>query len=137
MIPRDVLLKLLKLPVNLFLSENVEMLSNEKLPYYHGLLVIDIYGEDSEGPVRHKGFFNTYSSPPNVKERLHLYEKLGTTHVLVALPSVVSSKMILKGLSPKGIVAPEVLNPEIFFKIMREHGYPINLQIQSTHEVQL
>lgn len=136
-VPRDVLLKLLKQPVNMFLNENEEILSDEKLPYYHGILIVEAYGEDSNGPVKYKGFFTVYSPPPTAEERLSLYRKLGTTHILVALPSVVSSKMILKNQSSKGVIAPETLNPKVFFKLMKEYGYPVNLQVQSTRKLEL
>jgi len=132
-IPRDVLLRLLKPPVNHFLEENLEKLSDPDYPVHCEAMVIEVEGRDEKGPVKHKAIYKTYIPPETPKEREELYEKLGTTLIPVALPSAIGAKIIIKEPIP-GVIAPEALDPNEFFRYMHEKGNPVNLEIHTFRE---
>ncbi len=132
-VPRDVLLKLLKPPVNHFLEEDEEKLSDPDYPVHCETMVIEVEGRDEKGVVKHKAVYKIYIPPKTPEERIKLYEKLGTTLIPVALPSAIGAKMIVKEPIP-GVIAPEALDPNDFFRYMREKGNPVNLRIHTFRE---
>jgi saccharopine dehydrogenase (NAD+, L-lysine-forming) len=134
-IPRDVLLKMLKPPVNLFLNENRKDLEKEDLPIHCEIFVIDVIGEDDMGKVNIKAVYKSYIPPLDVDERLNIYDKFGTIYIHVALPAVVGAKLLLNYDRPNGVIAPEALDPEVFLKTISNMGLPIKLSIYKSREI--
>jgi len=117
--PIDVLMKLVRHPVGTFLSEDE---TTAKLPpkSVH-FMVIEIKGARSEGDVTYK-LIRPSATP---EETLRLYRTFGTTRIGVALSAIVGAKMCLEGDAPKGVIAPECLNPGNFLKLMADMGAPV------------
>jgi len=117
--PIDVLMKLVRHPVGTFLSETE---NSAKLPpkAVH-FMVIEIKGARSGGDVTYK-LIRPSATP---EETLRLYRTFGTTRIGVALSAIVGAKMCLEGDAPKGVIAPECLNPGNFLKLMADMGAPV------------
>lgn len=126
-IPRDVLLKMVRAPVNAFLAEN-ERSAKEPLNEI-ALDVVEVKGTQSGEEVKY-----TVTTPMwfyrTVEERLSVFKKLGTWHIEVAVPAVVGAKMCVKGDADRGVICAECLDPAIFFGLIADMGVPLNL-----HEV--
>ena len=117
--PIDVLMKLVRHPVGTFLSETE---NSAKLPpkSVH-FMVIEIKGARSGGDVTYK-LIRPSATP---EETLRLYRTFGTTRTGVALSAIVGAKMCLEGDAPKGVIAPECLDPTRFLKMMADMGAPV------------
>jgi saccharopine dehydrogenase (NAD+, L-lysine-forming) len=130
--PRDVLLKLVRPPVNSFLAED-EAGIRKQLDRLT-LIVVEVKGTMS-------GKATTYSVVcPNsfytsTEERLRVYNKLGTAITSVALPAVIGAKMCINGDTDKGVICAECLDPEMFFKMVTEMGSPVKIHEVVTREV--
>jgi hypothetical protein len=59
------------------------------------------------------------------EERLELYKRFGATNIYVCIPAIVGAKMCVQGLTEKGLVSSECLDPIKFLKIMAEMGVPM------------
>jgi saccharopine dehydrogenase (NAD+, L-lysine-forming) len=119
-VPRDVLMRLVKRPGNSFLAENEETILQSELS---GILEISIDGEQNGRNVSH--IISYKFTDGNDKElQLQLFSAYGTTLVYVALPAVVGSKMCLNGKTDSGVITPECLESMKFFKGMAERGVP-------------
>lgn len=125
-VPRDVLLKLVRQPVNTFLTTDE---STVRLPpEYASFVVIDVRGIECGEDVTYK---ITYPfSFLDVEERMEAYRKFGATRIDVALPAVVGAKMCMEGKADRGVIAAECLDPVEFLKRTADMGAPVKF-----HEV--
>jgi len=130
--PRDVLLKLVRPPVNSFLAEDEE--SIRKTLDRLTLIVVEVKGTISGIATKYSvvcpnSFYRT------TEERQSVYNRLGTTITSVALPAVIGAKMCINGNADKGVICAECLDPEMFFKISTEMGSPVKINEVVTREV--
>jgi saccharopine dehydrogenase (NAD+, L-lysine-forming) len=131
-VPRDVLLKLVKPPVNAFLSED-EM--SVKHPRYRMVfIVLHIKGTKSDEEAKYTvslpyAFFGT------TEEKIEVFQKFGTAIIGVALPAIVGAKMCVSGEAERGVICAECLDPVKFMKMVAKMGAPIRLQETFSKEV--
>ncbi|MBW2055921.1 MAG: saccharopine dehydrogenase NADP-binding domain-containing protein [Deltaproteobacteria bacterium] len=120
-VPRDVLLKLVRQPVNAFLAENEEVV---RRPLESASFMVT----DVAGLVSGERLNYTITCPfcfPQVEERMEVYRRFGTTLIGVALPAVVGAKMCMDGEAEKGVIAAECLDAGNFLKRMARMGGPV------------
>lgn len=117
-VPRDVLMKLVKRPRNQFLAENETTIYQSELT---GIIDISVEGERSSEKIIHIISYR-FTEGPNKERQRRLYNAYGTTMVHVALPAVVGAKMCANGDVQSGVVSPDSLIPDIFFNGMAERG---------------
>jgi len=121
-IPRDVLLKLVRPPVNSFLAEN-EVSVKQPLNRLN-FIVVEVKGKMEGKDVTYRVTCpNSFYKTP--EERLNVYQKLGTAIISVALPAVVGAKICSKGAVNKGVISAECLDPKLFFKMITDVGIPV------------
>ncbi len=130
--PRDVLLKLVRPPVNSFLAEDEA--SVRKALDRLTLIVVEVKGTMSGTATKYSvvcpnSFYRT------TEERLSVYNRLGTAITSVALPAVIGAKMCINGDTDKGVICAECLDPNMFFKIATEMGSPVTIHEVVTREV--
>ncbi len=133
-VPMDVLMRLVKHPVDTFLIENedtAKLSPKSAHPY-----VVEIKGRKSGEDVKYKIWW-PYSLFTNAEERLELYRKFGTAKIAVALPAIVGAKMCMEGDTKKGVIAPECLDPVEFLKVMAEVGWPMKFHEVCLKEVSI
>lgn len=129
-IPRDVLLKLVRQPVNAFLNENE---TTAKAPTTRrGFSVVEVDGEKDGEKVKGKII---YSRDQSADARLKMFRKLGTNRIGVALPAIVGIKMCIEGVVDRGVISSECLDPSKFLKNMSDIGYPIKLTESITRDI--
>lgn len=122
--PRDVLLSLVRRPVNDFLNEDE---NTATAPFgYAGFLIIEIEGEKNGEKTEITLTYDATSQ--SAEERLEMFRKLGTVLVGVAAPAIVAAKMSIEGQAERGVIAPECLDPAKFFTNLAEMGVPIKFQ---------
>lgn len=118
--PIDVLMKLVRPPVNAFLVEDE---STVKLPLKYAFAeVMEVEGEKSREKVTYKV---TRIHQQTAEERLEMYRRFGTANIYVAIPAIVGAKMCIEGEAEKGVIAPERLNPTEFLRRMTNIGAPV------------
>ncbi len=122
-IPRDVLLKLVRRPVNSFLIED-ENTAKLPLKFAGVFCVLEIKGAKSGEEVTYKVSW-PFSLFKSAEEKLEFYRKFGTTNIAVALPAIVGAKMCVEGYASKGVIAAECLDPIKFLKRMADMGCPV------------
>ncbi len=131
--PKDVLLKLIKHPVEDFLTENE---NNVRLPSkFIEPMVMEVKGEKSGEDVKYIISW-TYSLFTTTEEKLELYRKFGTTGVAVALPAITGAKMCVEDDADRGVIVPECLEPMKFLKMMADIGWPVKFHEELSKEVQ-
>jgi saccharopine dehydrogenase-like NADP-dependent oxidoreductase len=120
--PRDVLLNLVRRPVDTFFTED-ETTARAPLKVF-GLIVIEITGAKSGEKLECKMSYPIarFATP---EERLDLYKRFGATNIYVCIPAIVGAKMCMEGLAEKGLISSECLDPIKFLKIMAEMGVPM------------
>jgi len=119
-VPRDVLLKLVRQAVEDFFDEKEPV---KKVPKHAWGGVIKVTGEKSGEKITYTVF---QGGLPNLDSMKSIYRKFGTTRIGVALPAIISAKMCITGEAEvKGVVAPECLDPMLFLKKMAEAGAPV------------
>ena len=130
--PRDVLLKLVRPPVNSFLAEDESSIRKtlDRLTF----IVVEVKGTISGVATKYSvvcpnSFYKT------AEERLGVYNRLGTAITSVALPAAIGTKMCINGDTDKGVICAECLDPEKFFKIATEMGSPVKINEVITREV--
>jgi saccharopine dehydrogenase-like NADP-dependent oxidoreductase len=130
--PRDVLLKLVRPPVNSFLTEDDGSILKplDRLT----LIVVEVKGTMGGVPTNYRvacpnSFYKTS------EERRSIYERLGTAITSVALPAVIGTKMCLSGEADRGVICAECLDPERFFKIAADMGSPVKIEETITREI--
>lgn len=119
-VPRDVLMKLVKRPGNKFFEENDETILQSDLT---GIMDVSVEGEKGGKKRSHKISY-VFTHGPNHERQRQLFKTFGTTMVYVALPAVVGAKMCVNGEVENGVVSPDVLDPGKFFAGMSERGVP-------------
>jgi len=127
--PKNLLMKLMKAPANEFLLESE---TTAKLPpkSVH-FMVIEIKGSRAGKDVAYK-LIRSSATP---EENLRLYRKFGTIRIGVALPAIVAIKMAMEGDAPRGLIAPECLDPTRFLKMMADMGAPVKFQEVCSSEI--
>ena len=130
--PIDVLMKLVRKPVDSFLTETAEI-AGQSLPIM-GRAAVEVSGKCGDELVDYKVVYpiSMYAVP---EERLALFNKFGASNIYVSLPAIVGAKMCLLGKAPRGVIAAECLDPIRFLKIMSEMGGPIKFQEVCTKNV--
>jgi saccharopine dehydrogenase-like NADP-dependent oxidoreductase len=119
-VPRDVLMKLVKRPGNKFFQENDETILGSDLT---GMMDVSVEGE-LDGKKRTHNISYRFTDGPNHERQRQLFKTFGTTMVYVALPAVVGARMCVNGEVENGVVSADVLDPEKFFGGMSERGVP-------------
>jgi len=129
--PRDVLLSLVRRPVNTFLTEDESTVvtPSERV----GLIVMEIEGKKAGDKI--KITITRRGTEASAEEKLKMFRKLGTISVFVAAPAIVAAKMSIKGDAEKGVIAPECLDPIKFLKMMTDMGVPVKFQETVTREM--
>lgn len=122
-VPRDVLMKLVKRPGNKFFEENEKTILQSKIT---GIMVVSVEGEWGGEKVTHIANYRFTDGPDHERQR-RLFRVYGTTLVYVALPAVVGAKMCVSGEAESGVVSPDILDPQKFFAGMSERGVPFHL----------
>jgi len=121
--PLDVLVKLVRPPVNGFFTEEEPI----KLPI-DSVQIMSIRvtgvksGEDIEYTISYP-----YNLPATMEERLEIYRKFGTMNINVALPAIVGAKMCVEDDAGRGVIGPECLDPIKFLRMMANMGRPVKL----------
>jgi len=123
-VPRDVLLKLVRRPVNTFLTEDESTVVSPSA--YRGFMVIEAEGVKAGDKM--SGKIIRGGTVPSAEEKLEMFRSLGTTKVGVAAPAIVAAKMCLEGDVERGVIAPECLDPVKFLGKMAEMGVPVKFQ---------
>ena len=132
--PIDVLLKLVRHPVNTFFTEDertAKLPPKSAYPY-----VIEINGEKLGEAVAYTISW-AYSFFTNAEEKLELYRKFGTTDVTVALAAIAGAKMCVKGQTAKGVISPECLDPMKFLKVIADMGAAVKFHEMLSKKVSL
>jgi len=127
--PIDVLMKLVRHPVDTFLGEdeNVAKLPPEVV----GLIVMEIKGAKSGEDVTYK----LIKSSATAEENMRLYRQFGTTKIGVALPAIVGAKMCVAGEAERGLIGPECLDAKRFLKMMADAGASVQFEEICSKEV--
>jgi len=121
-VPREVLVKLIKAPVNAFLEETEDV---AKLPLESaGAIVMEVKGAKARENVSYKLSW-PYHLFTTVEEKMKMYQKFGTTNIAVALPAITGAKMCAAGEAERGVIAPECLDAKKFLKTMADTGWPV------------
>jgi len=132
--PRDVLLKLVRHPVDTFFIENENTC---KLPIKIGICAaLEITGTKS-GECREYKITYTPSFFVTPEERLGIYRKFGATNIYVALPAIVGAKMCTEGNAGRGVIAAECLDPTKFLRMMAAMGGPVKFSETLSREVSI
>jgi saccharopine dehydrogenase (NAD+, L-lysine-forming) len=120
--PRDVLLNLVPRPIDTFITED-ETTASAPLKVT-GFVVIEITGAKSGEKLEYKMSYPValFATPA---EKLELYKRFGATNIYVCVPAIVGAKMCVQGLTEKGLVSSECLDPIKFLKMMAEMGVPV------------
>jgi saccharopine dehydrogenase-like NADP-dependent oxidoreductase len=119
-VPRDVLMQLVKRPGNKFFEENSETILQSDLAGIMDIRVEGVLGGDKvEQLIRYR-----FTDGPNKARQQQLFSTFGTTMVYVALPAMAGARMCLNGEVERGVISPDSLDPSIFFKRMAERGVP-------------
>ncbi len=119
--PRDVLLSLVRHPVNSFLSEDESTIVAPS--GWIGLMVMEIEGKKARDKV--KITITQGGTEASTDEKLKMFRRLGTIRVFVAAPAIAAAKMSIKGDAEVGVVAPECFDPVNFLKMMTDIGVPV------------
>jgi len=122
--PNDVLMKLVRHPVNAFFSENEN--SVRQPPQFAFAGEIEVKGAKSGQEMTYT-LSSSVISLATAEERLALYRRFGATGLGVALPAVVGARMCVEGEAEKGTIAAECLDPVRFLKTMADMGVPVKL----------
>jgi saccharopine dehydrogenase (NAD+, L-lysine-forming) len=125
-VPRDVLMKLVKRPGNRFFAENQESILQSDLT---GIVDLCVDGERVGKKLSHNISYR-FTDGPNQKRQRHLFDAYGTTMVYVALPVVVGAKMCVCGEVDRGVISSDSLDPSKFFAGMAERGVPFEFEEQ-------
>jgi len=129
--PKDLLMRLMKPPVNEFLVENEDI---AKLPPKSVFFaVVEVKGAKSGDDVK----YTLLCPSATAEENLSAYRKFGTTEIGVAMPAIVAAKMSMHGDAPRGLIAPECLDPTKFLRMMADKGAPVKFSETLSREVSI
>lgn len=130
-VPRDVLMKLVKRPGNTFLNETEETILQSELT---GIMDICVDGEQSGEKISSTISYKFADGSDKERQRL-LFNAYGTTLVYVALPAVVGAKMCINGEVESGVITPDSVDPGKFFKGMADRGVPFTIEGKTSKQV--
>jgi saccharopine dehydrogenase-like NADP-dependent oxidoreductase len=122
--PRDVLLSLVRRPVNTFLTEDESTVTAPS--GWIWFMVMEVEGEKTGDKVKYT--LTRGGTEASADEKLQMFRRLGTTRVGVAAPAVVGAKMCIKGDVETGVISPECFDPIIFLRMMTDMGVPVKFQ---------
>jgi saccharopine dehydrogenase (NAD+, L-lysine-forming) len=131
-VPRDVLLKLVKAPVNAFFAEDE---AEAKLPINRVYLIaLDIKGAQGGDEVAYSVSlpFTLYGT---TEEKANVFQKFGTMIIGVSLPAIVGARMCVAGDADRGVICAECLDPVKFMEMVAEMGAPMRLHEVVSKEV--
>ena len=123
-VPRDVLMQLVKRPRNLFLNENDITILKADLT---GILEITVDGERAGERISHIISYK-FSDGEDKDLKQQLFNAYGTTRVYVALPAVVGAQMCMSGEAKRGVITPDSLLPKMFFEGMAQRSVPFRVE---------
>lgn len=119
-VPRDVLMKLVPRPANVFLAETEASLTQSH--DYAWIMEITVDGVKDGAHCSH---CLTDLALMDSDTKMKLFRKFGSSHIGVALPAVIGAKMCLHGEADRGVISSECLDPDIFFRKMAAMGRPV------------
>lgn len=120
--PVDVLMKMVRRPVDTFLTEDEKTAG---LPLkVAGRVAIEVKGGKDAEDLEYKIIY-PISLFETAEEKLELYKKFGASNVYVALPAIVGAKMAAEGHAQRGVIAAECLDPLKFLGLMAAKGAPV------------
>lgn len=117
-VPRDVLMKMVQRPANTFLSENETSILQSELT---GIMDVSVEGQRDGESVTHVVSYR-FTDGPNKSRQRKLFDAYGTTLLHVALPAMVGANMCLESKVEAGVITPDSLDPQVFFKGMANRG---------------
>ena len=123
-VPRDVLMQLVKRPGNAFLQETEQSILQSELT---GIMDICVEGELGGEKINHDIAYK-FTDGTDKQRQWQYYQAYGTTQVYVALPALVGAKMCTQGEVESGVITPDVLEPGKFFKGMADRGVPFSFE---------
>ena len=123
-VPRDVLMKLVKRPGNKFFMEDDETILESDLT---GIMDVTVEGERDGERVSHLISYR-FTDGPNKERQKHLFNTFGTTMVYVARPAIAGARMCVDGDVESGVISPDSLDPARFFALMSERGVPFGFK---------
>jgi len=123
--PVDVLMALVRKPVDTFLEESEETVSQPIT--IAGQVAVEVSGKKDGESVDYKVVYpiSMYTDP---EARLALFNRFGASNIYVSLPAIVGVKMSITGKAPRGVIAAECLDPKLFLKMMNEMGGAIEFK---------
>jgi lysine 6-dehydrogenase len=120
--PIDVLMKLVRRPVDTFLTEDER---NAGLPLKAtGRVAVEVKGGKGAEDFEYKIVYPV-SLFETAEEKLELYKKFGASNIYVSLPAIVGAKMAAQGDAQRGVIAAECLEPLKFLSLMTAMGAPV------------
>ncbi len=123
--PRDVLMKMVEAPGNVFLDEDAE---SAKTPLESTQIwVVEVKGRENGKEVTYS-LSEPYTFILTTEDKIKVFDLFGSTDIGVALPAVIGAKMCSKGQADKGTIASECLDPNIFFSLLAETGVPLSIE---------
>ena len=130
--PIDVLMKLVRRPVDTFLTED-ETTAGRPLTTV-GRVAIEVKGGRGSEDIECKIVYpvSLFETP---EDKLELHKKFGASNIYVSLPAIVGAKMCVEGNAEKGVTAAECLDPNRFLKMMADMGAPVKFQEVCSKEV--
>ena len=132
--PIDVLMKLVRHPVDTFLNEDEN--AAKLPPEMVGLIVMEIKGTKAGENITYKIFW-PYNLFTTIEEKVKMYQKFGTTNIAVALPAIVGAKICVGGFTQKGVIGPECLDSIKFLKTMANMDWPLKFHEECTKKVSI
>jgi len=132
--PIDVLMKLVRHPVDTFLTEDENTV---KLPVKTlGRVAIEVKGGKEAEQIEYKVVYplSLFETP---EEKLELYKKFGASNIYVSLPAIVGAKMCVEGSAERGVIAAECLDPIKFLKLMASMGASVKFQEVCSKQVSI
>ncbi|UCD98721.1 MAG: saccharopine dehydrogenase NADP-binding domain-containing protein [Chloroflexota bacterium] len=123
-VPRDVLMHLVKRPGNSFLEESERSTPQGDLT---GIMEISVDGSHEGEKITHLVSY-VFTNGKDEKLKRQLIKTYGTAHVYVALPAVVGAKLVSRGDLEPGVITPDSIVPWSFFTGMAERGVPFKME---------
>jgi saccharopine dehydrogenase-like NADP-dependent oxidoreductase len=130
--PIDVLMKLVRQPVDSFFTETEESARQE--PTVAHPYLIEVSGESDGAKVNYKLWYPS-ALVQNGQDKLEVFNKFGTTSISVSLPALTGAKMILTGKAENGVYAPECLDPLYFLQMMGTIGWSPSFDVEVSRKV--
>jgi saccharopine dehydrogenase-like NADP-dependent oxidoreductase len=123
--PRDVLMKMMAPPGNVFLEEDEE---SAAAPLEGTQIwVVEVKGVENGKPVTYT-LSEPYTFILTTEDKVKVFDLFGSTDVGVALPAVIGAKMCALGAADAGTISSECLDPEMFYKLLADTGVPLSVE---------